>query len=75
MTMQRIKYFNKTGDPCDMILQIIKKQSKYILVRNPEDNHEFTIPRIAVESIEEAPIMVTLKEFKENERRFDSSKI
>jgi hypothetical protein len=39
------------GMPCDQVLKIVKKRSKDILVRNPEDNHEFTIPRNAVESI------------------------
>lgn len=50
---QRIRFINKTGDPCDMVLQIVKKQSKVIVAKNLEDGSILTIPRNAVESITE----------------------
>ena len=53
MTFQRIKYINKAGEPYDMVLKIIKKQSKVIIVMNPEDESIISIPRGAVISISE----------------------
>jgi len=51
--MQRIKYINKAGYTLDQVLKIIKRKSKEIIVRDPNDGHEFPIPRHAVESISE----------------------
>ena len=49
--LQRITFINKNGKPCDMVLDIIKKDSKFLRTRNPEDGKLFDIPRGAVESI------------------------
>ena len=49
--MVRIKYITKDGERYDLVLKIVKKLSKVIIVRNPDDGHEFMIQRNAVESI------------------------
>ena len=54
MPYQNIRYTNKLGHPTELVVQIIKKRSKDIIVRLPEDDREFSIPRKAVESISEA---------------------
>lgn len=48
---QRIKYINAEGHPHEQVLQIIKRKSKEIIVRDPNDDHVFSIPRHSVESI------------------------
>jgi hypothetical protein len=52
--LQRIRFINKEGLPNDMVLKIVKRQSKNIIVRNPEDDSLMTIPRGAVQEISEA---------------------
>jgi hypothetical protein len=52
MGLQRITFINKDGQPYDLVLDIIKKQSKIIVTRNPEDGSILNIPRNAIESIE-----------------------
>jgi hypothetical protein len=54
MGLQRILFINKEGQPCDMTLDIIRKQSKVIVTRNPEDGTIMNIPRQAVDDILEA---------------------
>ena len=49
--MQRINYINRNGFQNSRVLKIIKKQSKGIRVLDPEDNHEFIIPRNSVDEI------------------------
>jgi hypothetical protein len=51
MGLQRILFINKEGQPCDMTLDIIRKQSKVIVTRNPEDGTIMNIPRQAVDDI------------------------
>ena len=51
--MQRIKFINQEGYPCDMVLQIVKKLSKVIIVKDSEGNLLAPIPRNSVESISE----------------------
>jgi hypothetical protein len=51
MGLQRILFINKEGQPCDMTLDIIRKLSKVIVTRNPEDGTIMNIPRQAVDDI------------------------
>jgi len=53
MGLQRIIFINKEGQPCDMTLDIIRKQSKVIVTRNPEDGSILNITRRSVVEISE----------------------
>lgn len=54
MPLQEITYLNIGGYPNIQVLEIVKKRSKDILVRDPESGKEFPIPRRAVVEIKEA---------------------
>jgi hypothetical protein len=51
MPYQRIVYINKAGNRMDVVLQIVKKLSKVIIVKDTEGNLIAPIPRNSVESI------------------------
>jgi hypothetical protein len=56
--IQRIKYRDKTGQPMDLHLIIVKRKSKVIVVKRPCDDYEFEIPRTAIDDICE-PLLET----------------
>jgi hypothetical protein len=54
--LQRIIYISLIGERHDIILEIIKKKSKVIVCRNPEDDSMMDIPRHSVIEILPAKI-------------------
>ena len=51
--IQRVKFIDKFGHPYDMVLDVIRKDSRYLRTLNPQDGKPYDIPRNAVESISE----------------------
>lgn len=51
--LQRVRFIDKFGNPCSLVMRIVKRKSKTIILQNPEDDHIIEIPRSSVESIEE----------------------
>ena len=57
MMLQRVVFINKNGQPYDMVLDIVKKDSKFLRAINPEDGQPIDIPRKAVESISDPELI------------------
>jgi hypothetical protein len=55
--LQRVVFINKNGQPYDMVLDIVKKDSKFLRTINPEDGQLIDIPRKAVESISDPELI------------------